>query len=337
MPILLDPEHGILEMHAYTSEDEFERDVVAHAEHLFGESAIYIDVKKKVSGNNIATIPDGYVIDVTVPGSPKLYVVENEIVSHDPFRHIGIQMLKFVTAFDAGQRNVRRFLMEEIQRQPSNLSKLENAAHGAGTRNVDAYLDKAVYQDFRGLVVIDEARPELHQVIARINADISVLEFKAFSGADGRRVFQLDTLYDEFEQVSETPGPNQQSETREIRRRRRAQADTIIVPAREDGFESAFLGENCWYAIRIGAAMKDKLKYIAAYQVAPVSAVTHMAEIEDIQPYKDTGKYIVTFKAPAESIGPIPVREGRNSPQGPVYVRKERLMNADYYEDAFQD
>jgi hypothetical protein len=58
------------------------------------------------------------------------------------------------------------------------------------------------------------------------------------------------------------------------RRARRAESDTIIVPAREDGFKEVFIGLNQWYAIRIGAAMKDRIKYIAAYQVAPVSAIT---------------------------------------------------------------
>ncbi len=41
--------------------------------------------------------------------------------------------------------------------------------------------------------------------------------------------------------------------------------DTIIVPAQKDGFDETFLGEDCWYAIRIAGGMLDKIKYIAAY------------------------------------------------------------------------
>ena len=49
--------------------------------------------------------------------------------------------------------------------------------------------------------------------------------------------------------------------------------DTIIVPAKLEGFERVFLGEDCWYAIRISGGMLHKIKYIAAYQTRPISAI----------------------------------------------------------------
>ena len=49
--------------------------------------------------------------------------------------------------------------------------------------------------------------------------------------------------------------------------------------------------------------MLDKIKYIAAHQVAPVSGITHIAEVERIDKYKDTNKYILCFKTqPLKSI-----------------------------------
>ena len=53
--------------------------------------------------------------------------------------------------------------------------------------------------------------------------------------------------------------------------------DTIVVPAKEDGFKEVFLDKNCWHAIRIGGGMLQKIRYIAAYQSSPISAVTHYA------------------------------------------------------------
>ena len=71
--------------------------------------------------------------------------------------------------------------------------------------------------------------------------------------------------------------------------------DTIVVAAREEGFQRVFLGGDCWYAIRISGGKLADIKYIAAYQVTPISAVTHVAEIDSIEPYGDKGKYRVNF------------------------------------------
>jgi len=101
-----------------------------------------------------------------------------------------------------------------------------------------------------------------------------------------------------------------------------------VVPAREDGFQSVFISQNQWYSIRIGAAMKERIKYIAAYQVAPVSAITHLAEVDSILPYLNTGKYLVKFKYPAKQIRPIPVGSSSKKPQGPIYVKHDKLITA---------
>ena len=65
-----------------------------------------------------------------------------------------------------------------------------------------------------------------------------------------------------------------------------SEIDTIVAPARSEGFHEVFLGKNRWYAIRIQSSMKPKIHYIAVYQVAPVSAITHVAEVADIEPWK---------------------------------------------------
>jgi len=105
--------------------------------------------------------------------------------------------------------------------------------------------------------------------------------------------------------------------------------NTIIVPAQEDGFNEVFLGENCWYAIRIGGGKLNEIKYIAAYQTAPVSAVTHFAEVESIEPYGDGGKYKLNFVAPAKPIGPIKFAGGKQGTlQSPRYTTYDKLLSA---------
>jgi hypothetical protein len=112
--------------------------------------------------------------------------------------------------------------------------------------------------------------------------------------------------------------------------------DTIVVPAQQDGFKQVFLGENCWYAIRISGGMLPKIKYIAAYQSQPESAVTHCAPVASIEPYGEQGKYKLVFAEPAKSIGPIPFADAPSgSMQGPRYTSFNRLRTAKRVMDLF--
>jgi len=119
-----------------------------------------------------------------------------------------------------------------------------------------------------------------------------------------------------------------------------AEADTIIVPAHEEGFKEIFIGEHCWYKISISQSMLDKIKYIACYQTAPISAVTHYAEVAKIEGYKDTDKFILYFKKPAKEIGPIklvPSTDGGKikPPYRPRYTTFEKLMIAENLDQLF--
>lgn len=320
----------------FKKEVDFEKVVEQLADSIFGTSTIYISKKKRIKGSNIISIPDAYLIDMTNPANPLLFIIENEIVSHDPFKHIGIQILQFATGFKDARLELRKHLMNTITSDKQKLQRLEKYCQKTDYRNIDSYLDAAVYADFKALVIIDEAREELHNVIQKINAEISVLEVKAFISEKNEFIYQYDTLYDEDEQdlpISHSKSSPTQQESRLKRRERRAQCDTIVVPAQEDGFKKEFLGNNQWYAIRIGAAMKDRIKYIAGYQVAPVSAITHLAEVEAILPYQNTGKYLIKFKSPAKQIKSIKLKNPEKKPQGPVYIKYADLAKAKNIDD----
>ena len=107
---------------------------------------------------------------------------------------------------------------------------------------------------------------------------------------------------------------------------RSSKPDTVIVPAQQEGFERVFLNENCWYALRISGGMLDKIKYIAAYQTQPVSAITHFAPVSHIEPYGEGGKYKVVFSEKAKRIGPIPFGDApMGTIQGPRYTSFAKL------------
>lgn len=112
--------------------------------------------------------------------------------------------------------------------------------------------------------------------------------------------------------------------------------DTVVVPAQQPGFGEVFIGQHSWWAIRIGGGMLAKIKYIAAYQSAPVSAVTHVAPVKAIEPYGENGKYRLIFAEPAKEIAPIPFADAPSGTmQGPRYTSFARLEKAKKVADLF--
>jgi hypothetical protein len=108
-----------------------------------------------------------------------------------------------------------------------------------------------------------------------------------------------------------------------------SEPDTIIVPAQREGFEKVYIGENAWWAIRISGGMLPKIKYIAAYQTQPVSAITHVAPVARIEPFGDSGKYKLIFSEPAKKIGPIGFGNAPSGAmQGPRYTSYDKLQKA---------
>ena len=107
--------------------------------------------------------------------------------------------------------------------------------------------------------------------------------------------------------------------------------DTLIVSAYEEGFQEEFLKKNRWYAVSIGINRLDSLKYIAVYRKKPEMAITHYAEIANIEPYKDTGKYLINFKGKAKKLAnPIRLnpKNPNKAPQGRVYTNIRKILNA---------
>jgi hypothetical protein len=112
--------------------------------------------------------------------------------------------------------------------------------------------------------------------------------------------------------------------------------DTVVVPAQKDGFEKVFMGENCWHAIRISGGMLNKIKYIAAYQTQPISAITHYAPVERIEPYGENGKYKLVFSEKPIQIAPIPFADASaGAIQGPRYTNLEKLKSAKKLSEIF--
>jgi hypothetical protein len=109
-----------------------------------------------------------------------------------------------------------------------------------------------------------------------------------------------------------------------------AHFDTLVVPEGHECFQLTFIGPaRFWYAIRLNTKHILKLQFIATYRVAPIGAITQIAQIKDIEPYGDAGTYLLRFDGQAIAIGPIPQPEGSAvSMQSPRYALLSKLLTA---------
>mgnify|MGYP001160579067 CR=1 FL=1 len=116
---------------------------------------------------------------------------------------------------------------------------------------------------------------------------------------------------------------------------RKVDWDTLVCAAQEEGFNKAFLGQKAWWAVRINASYLTSIKYIAIYQVAPVSQITYYGKVQKIEPYLDTGKYIIYLSGnPIKLEKPVGLGINRHlKPQGPKYTRLSTIQKADTLDD----
>jgi hypothetical protein len=316
----------------YDSEADLESAIIEVQHRLFGPNRYYLDVKNKIgTKGSIQNIPDGYLLDLS-SSKPRLYVVENELESHDPLRHIAVQILQFSLSFESERFGVKKVLVRALEKRPEIKKACEDYATRCEFRNIDHLLEHLVESPFSALVVIDSMPDNLETVLSKkFNFGVSVLELGRYQGEDGQRLYHFEPFLEEV--VGELP-PREVSVAPVLTP---DEIDTIVVPAQAEGFQEVFLDENRWYSIRINGSVRPQIKYIASYQVAPVQAVTYFARVKSIEPWKDSGKFVLNFEEPAQKIGPIPlVKGGRvKAPQAPRYTTYERLMKAKNMDELF--
>lgn len=110
----------------------------------------------------------------------------------------------------------------------------------------------------------------------------------------------------------------------------------VVVPALEEGFKAVFLGEHRWRSIRIAGGMVQQIRYIAAYQGKPISAVTHYAPVAEIEPYGESGKYQLIFSGAPVKINNIPFADAAPGfMQSPRYSTLGKLLSAKTVADLF--
>ncbi len=319
----------------FQSEADLERAIFQVRSELFGSNRVYLDIKKKIGKKGgLRNIPDGYLIDLN-GRRPRLYVVENELASHDPLRHVAVQLLEFSLSFSSERRIIKRILFDALQDHPEARTLCEDFVVEHNYRNLDHMLEEMVFDaPFAALVIIDEMSDMLQTVLAeKFKFGVEVLQVSRFTNDDGDMFYQFEPfLAGVSEDLQTATTNNNRSRTLDVE-----EVDTIVVPAQADGFQETFLGENRWYAIRIHGTMRPQIKYIAAYQVRPISAITHVAPVRSIEPWGDSGKFVVNFAEPAEEIGAIELVSNSRvkALQNIRYTTLERLQSATTLDDVW--
>jgi len=306
----------------FSNENELEKAVAEHAADIFGEKSLYIDVKKQIKHrkSSFVSIPDGYVIDFR--DSPQLWVVENELSSHDSFKHIGVQLLKFASQFSEGSFKIKELLLDTINNSKELKEKALFFTKESEFTNISDVLDFAIYKnDFGFIIVIDEVTEDLSRVTRELAKQPELIQIQKY--ISGKKIaYHFDELLKEFDEAKST----KVKEVKDI--------DTMVAPARAEGHKEAFLKEKAWWAVRISSSVIPRLKYLAMYEVSPVKVIRWVGKIQAIKPYEDTGKYKI-YLSEIFKIKPIKMGDPRLAPQSPRYTKFELLEKAKTLADIF--
>ena len=286
----------VFELADYENEKEIESALDKLSEDIFGKGRIYINVKKLIGKENKG-IPDGYLLDLSSK-KPELYFIEVELDTHHVIKHIATQILNFSLAFDQDKNRVSEILIESIEKDEKIKQKCLEYASNSYYENLHNLVFKTVNESkFQAAIVINDSDAILEKILNdKFQFDTFIINLKKFESVDGEKVYQYETFDEETYDVVQT----NKSEANTIIDK--SKFDTIVVPARKEGFEETFIRENRWYKIKFSKKMQPLIKYIAAYQIRPISQITHIAEIESIKQWEDTNKYVVNFKSPAKKL-----------------------------------
>ena len=224
----------------YQSEQELESAIQRVKGQLFGPDRIYLNVKKKIGAKGgQRNIPDGYLLDLS--GSrPRLFVAEVELASHDQLRHIAVQILQFSLAFEAEPRAVKKVLFNALQNEAGAAERCEQYAKECGLRNLDNMLESLVFDShFSALIIIDEIPDDLEKILAtRFQFGVELLELRKYGAASGDVAYRFHPFLEDVagRSASEEASPSARADMSEI--------DTVVIPARDEGFEEVFVGKS---------------------------------------------------------------------------------------------
>jgi hypothetical protein len=113
-----------------------------------------------------------------------------------------------------------------------------------------------------------------------------------------------------------------------------AMPDMIVVVANQTRFRRHVIEQRMWYPISLADDRLEALRWIAIYNTSPVHAITHLARILSIKPYRNSGKYQINFVEPFQLMKPVRLdSENIARLAGHRYSWVQRLFEAKFISD----
>ena len=276
---------------------------------------MYLDVKHRIGIEKYRGIPNAFLIDFLDKNNPQLYLVENELARHDIYSHITEQIARFNTSIITSPNQIRDLLIKAIG---SNSDTNKDVARLSPFNNATDLAIHLVENQVKIVVAINELSADLNLALQIFGSPPDTALLQRYQSG-GRFAYYYEPMRDEIEEL----------ETGKKYSDHIVEFDTVVCAAFADGFKSAYLEQDAWWAIRLSQKSREQLKYLAIYEKSPVAHISHYAEIDRIEPYKDTGKYILYLKN-KRTIKPIKLGKGKpgDAPQSPRYTTLNHLLKA---------
>ena len=251
--------------------------------------------------------------------------MRNDRSRHQECKQVAIQVLEFWLTFESSKVKIKNVIKESLSKRKEDWQRCEQFAKKHGYENVNYLLEKIIHEpdSFNAMLIIDEVSEDLETVLmSRFKFPVAIIILKRYKSSNDAILYEFEPFLSDVTSHAAIFKPQH--------------IDTIVVPARQHASYDWPLAYNSSHPILLHPSLIPEIKYIAAYQVAPISAITHIAKVQKIEQYKDTNKYIVYFEEKAQKISPVKL--GTNpgkAPQSPRYSSYERIKRAKSLDEVF--
>ena len=148
----------------FSSEKDYEEDIVLTSNILFGKATVFINAKKKVEAKFLGgSIPDGFFFDFNDKTDPQFYIVEVEITQHSFYNHIFPQITKFFAFYKNTKR--RKELIDKLYTIIDRDDALKSSFTGLiGKTEIYKFLSDIIESSQNILLIADGQIPELPEI-----------------------------------------------------------------------------------------------------------------------------------------------------------------------------